>query len=174
MSGAGWPTGSIRFARFPLASGYGNDPGNLDSKTRLDGFHQFGVRVAAGHQRRAFIRFELLIVSAERPKRKPAVRDACNRWYDVVRVSGGEAMAWDGDDLAGQAEEVFERQQAAADARAHRGTSTVEERARSAKFETLRLSRSRIMGQLSRATNPAHRTMLESALKSINDEMGEG
>ena len=83
-------------------------------------------------------------------------------------------MAWDGDDLAGQAEEVFERQQAAADARAHRGTSTVEERARSARFETLRLSRSRIMGQLSRATNPAHRTMLESALKSINDEMGEG
>ena len=34
-------------------------------------------------------------------------------------------MTWDGDDLAGQAEEVFERQQAAADARAHRGASTV-------------------------------------------------
>jgi hypothetical protein len=94
--------------------------------------------------------------------------------YDEAQFAGGEAMTWDGDDLAGQAEEVFERQQAAADARAHRGTSTVEERARSARFETLRLSRSRIMGQLSRATNPAHRTMLESALKSINDEMGEG
>jgi hypothetical protein len=89
------------------------------------------------------------------------------------QFAGGEPMAWDGDDLAGQAEEVFERQQAAADARAHRGASTVEERARSAKFETLRLSRSRIMGQLSRATNPAHRTMLERALKSINDQMGE-
>jgi len=114
------------------------------------------------------------IVSAEQPKSKPAVRDEGNRWYDKARFAGGEAMTWDGDDLAGQAEEVFERQQAAADARAHRGTSTVEERARSAKFETLRLSRSRIMGQLSRATNPAHRTMLESALKSINDEMGEG
>ena len=83
-------------------------------------------------------------------------------------------MAWDGDALAGQAEEIFERQQAAADARANRGTSSAEERARSAKFESLRLSRSRIMGQLSRATNPAHRAMLESALKSINDEMGEG
>src|SRR6267143_5883339 len=69
-------------------------------------------------------------------------------------------MAWDGDDLAGQAEEVFERQQAAADARAHRGISTVEERARSGKFESLRLSRSRIMGQLAAATNPAHRTIL--------------
>ena len=83
------------------------------------------------------------------------------------------AMGWDGDDLAGQMEEVFERQQAAADARANRGTSSVEERARSAKFESLRLSRSRIMTQLAAATNPAHRTMLERALKSINDEMAE-
>ena len=82
-------------------------------------------------------------------------------------------MAWDGDALVEQTEEVFERQQAAADARAHRGTSSVEERARSAKFESLRLSRSRIMGQLSRATNPAHRSMLEKALQSINDQMGE-
>ncbi len=80
-------------------------------------------------------------------------------------------MGWDGDDLAGQAEEVFERQQAAADARAHRGTSSVEERANSARFETLRLSRSRIMSQLEKATSAPHRTMLERALKSINDEM---
>jgi hypothetical protein len=82
-------------------------------------------------------------------------------------------MGWDGDDLAGQMETTFERQQAAADARAHRGTSSVEERARSAKFESLRLSRSRIMRQLESATNPAHRKMLESALKSINDEMAK-
>jgi hypothetical protein len=83
-------------------------------------------------------------------------------------------MGWDGDDLAGQMEEVFERQQAAADARANRGTSTVEERSRSARFESLRLSRSRIMGQLSQATNPSHRTMLERALASINAQMEEG
>jgi hypothetical protein len=83
-------------------------------------------------------------------------------------------MGWDGDDLAGKMEEVFERQQAAADARANRGTSSVEERARSAKFESLRLSRSRIMSQLASATNPAHRTMLERALQSINDQMKEG
>jgi hypothetical protein len=82
-------------------------------------------------------------------------------------------MAWDGDDLAGKAEEAFERQQAVADARANRHTSTVQERARSAKFESLRISRSRIMTQLTSATNPAHRTMLERALKSINDEMAE-
>jgi hypothetical protein len=83
------------------------------------------------------------------------------------------AMAWDGDNLAGQMEETFERQQAVADARVHRGSSSVEERARSARFESLRLSRSRIMTQLAAATNPAHRTMLESALKSINDEMAK-
>lgn len=82
-------------------------------------------------------------------------------------------MAWDGDDLAGKMEEAFERQQSVADARAHRGTSSVEERARSAKFESLRLSRSRLMTQLEGATNPAHRTMLERALQSINDEMAK-
>lgn len=80
-------------------------------------------------------------------------------------------MGWDGDALAGQMEEVLERQQAVADARAHRGTSSPEERARSAEFESLRVSRSRIMDQLSRATVPAHRTTLERALKSINDQM---
>jgi predicted metal-dependent hydrolase len=80
---------------------------------------------------------------------------------------------WDGEALADQMEEVFERQQAVANARAHKGTSTVAERARSSQFESLRLSRSRVMGQLSRATNPAHRTMLERALQSINAQMGE-
>jgi len=80
-------------------------------------------------------------------------------------------MGWDGDALAGQMEEVFERQQAVADARALRGTSTLEERMRSSQFESLRVSRSRIMTQLEGATNRSHRTMLERALKSINDQM---
>ena len=82
-------------------------------------------------------------------------------------------MGWDGDDLAGQMEEAFERQQAIADARMHKGSSTPEERARSASFETLRLSRARIMNALERASNPAHRTMLERALQSINSKMAE-
>jgi len=80
-------------------------------------------------------------------------------------------MPWDGDALAERMEEALERQQAAADARAHRGTSTAEERQRSAAFESLRVSRSRIMTQLTLAKKPAHRTMLERALKSINDQM---
>ncbi|HMH44543.1 MAG TPA: hypothetical protein VK557_13715 [Pyrinomonadaceae bacterium] len=80
-------------------------------------------------------------------------------------------MGWDGDALAGQMEEVFERQQAVADARALRGTSTLEERMRSSQFESLRVSRSRIMTQLNGATNPSHRAVLERALKSLNDQM---
>ena len=80
-------------------------------------------------------------------------------------------MAWDGDALAGQMEEIFERQQSIADARAMRGASTPNERARSAQFESMRISRSRIMTQLSGATNLSHRAVLERALKSINDQM---
>ena len=82
-------------------------------------------------------------------------------------------MSWDGDALAGEMEEISERQQAVADARAFNNTSTLEERMRSAKFDSLRVSRSRIMTQLSTATNPSHRTVLEAALKSINDQMAE-
>ncbi len=82
-------------------------------------------------------------------------------------------MTWDGDALAEQMEEVLERQQAAADARAQKHSSTTEERARSAQFQSLRVSRSRIMPQLSTATNPSHRTVLERALKSINDQMAD-
>ena len=82
-------------------------------------------------------------------------------------------MAWDGDGLAGQMEEIFERQQSIADARAIRGASTPNERARSAQFESMRISRSRIMTQLSGATNLSHRAVLESALKSINDQMAQ-
>ena len=82
-------------------------------------------------------------------------------------------MAWDGDALAGDMEEIFERQQSVADARTFNNTSTLEERMRSGKFQSLRVSRSRIMTQLSVATNPAHRTVLERALKSINDQMAE-
>ena len=80
-------------------------------------------------------------------------------------------MGWDGDALAGQMEEALERQQMVADARAVRGTSTVNERARSAQFESLRSSRSRIMTQLKLATNPAYRTVLERGLKSIDDQL---
>jgi hypothetical protein len=82
-------------------------------------------------------------------------------------------MGWDGDDLAGKMEEVFEQQEAVAEARVNRGSTSVEERARSAKLESLRLSRSRVLSQLAGATNPAYRTMLERALKSLDDQMAQ-
>lgn len=76
---------------------------------------------------------------------------------------------WDGDALAGSMEEALERQQQAAeDRRAQKKeTSSPEDRERKAREESLRLSRARIEEQLGRATNPAHRAMLERALKAL-------
>jgi hypothetical protein len=82
-------------------------------------------------------------------------------------------MPWDGDDLAGQAEDALERQQAAAEIRANRSSLTPEQRSRNEELESLRLSRSRVLSQLQNATNPAHRRMLESALQSIDEKMRE-
>lgn len=83
------------------------------------------------------------------------------------------AGGWDGDALAGQMEDALERQQAAEEARARKNSSTPETREREAKLESLRLSRARIQDQLSRATNPAHRAMLERALASLDGQPDE-
>ncbi|HEX8187220.1 MAG TPA: hypothetical protein VF586_02645 [Pyrinomonadaceae bacterium] len=76
---------------------------------------------------------------------------------------------WDGDALAESMEQALERQQEAADARraARKGESSQEARDRIVQDESVRLSRARLEEQLTRATNPAHRTMLERALKSL-------
>jgi hypothetical protein len=80
-------------------------------------------------------------------------------------------MGWDGDDLAGQAEDTLERQQALAEARVSKPHLTPEDRVRNSEIESLRLSRSRVVAQLENATNPAHRRMLESALQSIDEKI---
>jgi hypothetical protein len=79
---------------------------------------------------------------------------------------------WDGDALAESMEQALERQQEAVDARraARKEMSSTEERDRKSHDESRRLSRARLEEQLSRATNPAHRTMLERALKSLEAE----
>ena len=78
---------------------------------------------------------------------------------------------WDGDALAGSMEEALERQQEAAEARrARKETSSLEDRERKAREESVRLSRARIEEQLGRATNPAHRGTLERALKSLESQ----
>jgi hypothetical protein len=72
-------------------------------------------------------------------------------------------------------EQALERQQEAAEARrARRDTTTQEERERGARDESLRLSKARIEEQLGRATNPAHRAMLERALKALEAEITSG
>lgn len=78
-------------------------------------------------------------------------------------------MGWDGDDLAGSMEDAVERQQEAAEARrAGAKKSTPEDRARGERAESLRLNRARLQEQLGRATSPAHRAMLERALKALD------
>ena len=76
---------------------------------------------------------------------------------------------WDGDALAESMEQAQERQQEAAEARRlrNREESSPEGRVRKGLDESRRLSKVRLEEQLSRATNPAHRTMLERALKSL-------
>lgn len=83
------------------------------------------------------------------------------------------AGGWDGDALAEQMEDAMERQQAAAEERRRKDNSSPEERARNAQYESLRLSQARILDQLSRATLPAHRAMLERALQSLESQMNE-
>jgi hypothetical protein len=78
---------------------------------------------------------------------------------------------WDGDALAESMEQALERQQEAAEERrARKAPNSPEERDRKSRDESIRLSKARLEDQLRRATNPAHRTMLERALKSLEAE----
>ena len=54
-----------------------------------------------------------------------------------------------------------------------RGELTPEERARSERLESLKLSRARTLEQLERATREAHRTMLQRTLRALEAEMEE-
>jgi len=81
---------------------------------------------------------------------------------------------WDGDDLAGSMEEALERQQEAAEARRARRDTSPEDRERKTRQESMRLARARIEEQLGRATNPAHRAMLERALSALEAEAASG
>lgn len=80
-------------------------------------------------------------------------------------------MGWDGDDLAGSVEDLAERQQSLVDERERTSAKTPEQRARNSELESLRMSKSRIVGQLENAVNPAHRAMLERALKAIEERL---
>jgi hypothetical protein len=77
---------------------------------------------------------------------------------------------WDGDALAESMEQALERQQEAAEARrARREQTAPEDIERRARDESRRLDRARLTEQLGRATSPAHRAMLERAIKALDD-----
>ena len=50
---------------------------------------------------------------------------------------------------------------------------SLDERVRMQRLESLKLSRSRVEDQLSKAVRPAHRQMLMKALQAIEEEMDE-
>jgi len=50
---------------------------------------------------------------------------------------------------------------------------SIDERVRMQRLESLKLSRSRVEDQLSKAVRPAHRQMLMKALQAIEEEMEE-
>lgn len=77
------------------------------------------------------------------------------------------ARGWESKAVADQIEEGNQR-----DAPAH-AAGTVEDRQRKERFESLRLSRSRVLEQLERATQPAYREVLLKALRAIEQEMEE-
>lgn len=77
---------------------------------------------------------------------------------------------WDSDAIAEKMEEVLEKQQEAAATRSPRRPLSSQEHEGDARRESLRLSRARIETQLSRATIPAHRAMLERALEAIKTQ----
>lgn len=77
---------------------------------------------------------------------------------------------WDGDDLAGRAEEALEQKQAAEEERKLRRANPQTISGQATEDESIRLSRARVLDQLSRATNPAHRAMLERALRALDGE----
>jgi hypothetical protein len=69
-------------------------------------------------------------------------------------------------------EDTLERQQEAAEERrrARANPSSIEERERLTREESVRLSKARIEEQLRNATNPVRRIMLERALSALEDE----
>ena len=76
------------------------------------------------------------------------------------------ARGWESKNIESQQEEA-ERQQS-------RGPAlTPEEQARRARRSQLELARTRAAADLERATAPAHRTMLEQAIKALDRQIGE-
>jgi len=80
------------------------------------------------------------------------------------------ARGWESKAVEDQIQEAEERARRAAEPSLD---ESPEARARRERLETLRLSRSRTLDQLERATNRAHREMLGRTLRALESEIGE-
>jgi TATA-binding protein-associated factor Taf7 len=78
------------------------------------------------------------------------------------------ARGWESKAIADQIEEEESRQPQAANAEI-----TPEQRILKERLDSLKLSRSRLLQQLERATHPAHRNVLLNGLKAVEKEIEE-
>ena len=78
------------------------------------------------------------------------------------------ARGWESKAIADQIEEEESRAQ-----QASKVETTPEQRVRKERLDSLKLSRSRLLQQLERATHPAHRNVLLNGLKAVEKEMEE-
>ena len=78
------------------------------------------------------------------------------------------ARGWESKAIADQIEQEGSRRQ-----QASKIESTAEQRALKERLDSLKLSRSRLLQQLERATHPAHRNVLLNGLKAVEKEIEE-
>jgi TATA-binding protein-associated factor Taf7 len=78
------------------------------------------------------------------------------------------ARGWESKAVADQIEDEESRQQ-----RPSKVEATPEQRLLKERLESLKLSRSRLLQQLERATYPAHRNVLLNGLKAVEQEIEE-
>ena len=78
------------------------------------------------------------------------------------------ARGWESKAVADQIEEGESRQ-----AQAPRTETSPEERELKDRFDSLQLSKSRLLQQLERAPKPAHRNVLLNGLKAVEKELEE-
>jgi len=78
------------------------------------------------------------------------------------------ARGWESKAIADQIEDEESRQQQAA-----KVETTAEQRVLKERLDSLKLSRSRLLQQLERATHPAHRKVLLNGLKAVEKEIEE-
>ena len=78
------------------------------------------------------------------------------------------ARGWESKAIADQIEEEESRQQ-----QASKVEISPEQRVLKERLDSLKLSRSRLLQQLERATHPAHRNVLLNGLKAVEKEIEE-